>query len=196
VPIKEEAKSQQYLKQGKIISFATDTVYALACDAYNYEAIERIYQIKNRDRSKFLGVLISDFLALEKICYISNQEKEFLKNFYNQGLTLILDKKLKFPKYIGDEKSIAVRLANTEFSQNLAKNFDGTVAMTSLNIAGEKEITSFAEAWSNFSSKIDLIINDGVCKFQEPSTIIRFIDGKMRVLRQGVFKISSYLNQN
>jgi len=196
VSLKEETKSQQYLKQGKLISFATDTVYALACDAHNLEAIERIYQIKSRDRSKFLGVLVSDFLALEKICYISDQEREFLKNFYNQGLTLILDKRLKFPKYVGDEKSIAVRLANTKFSQNLAKNFDGIVAMTSLNIAGEKEITSFTEAWSNFSNKIDLIIDDGVCKFQEPSTIIRFIDGKMKVLRHGALKTSSYLSQN
>ena len=182
-------KSIKLLENGKIISFATDTVYALACDAYNCQAIEKIYQIKNRDRSKFLGILATDISTIEKICYLNTQEQQFLKKFYKKGLTLILNKKVKFPKYVGDKETIAIRLANTKFSFDLARKFNGIIAMTSLNIAGNKEIISFNEALQNFSDKIDLIIDDGICKWQKPSTIVKFVKGNIKVLREGCFTI-------
>jgi len=181
----------KHLKAGKLVSFATDTVYALACDANNSEAIEKIYQIKNRDRSKFLGILVSNVDCVEKICYISNREKSFLEENYDKGVTLILKKKIKFLKYIGDRQTISVRVAHNEYLKKLSENFNGLIAMTSLNLAGEKEIFSFQEAKKRFADQVDLIIDGGVCKFKNPSTIVKFIDGEMKILRKGVFpKIS------
>jgi L-threonylcarbamoyladenylate synthase len=189
-------RSIKILQKGGVISFATDTVYALACDAQNFEAIEKIYQIKNRDRSKFLGILVSKTSNVEKICHLSKQEKEFLEKFYDQGLTLILDKKIEFPKYIGDKKSIAIRVANNDFSKRLTKDFDGLIAMTSLNIAGKKEIISFKEAWHSFSDKIDFIVDSEGCKFQQQSTIVRFVDDKIKILRKGACNIFHLTNNS
>jgi len=175
------------LKKGGLISFATDTVYSIACDAQNETAIDKLYRVKNRDRTKFLGILVASVADVELICAMRDYEKEFLKKFYDKGLTMILPKKKVFPKYIGNSNTIAIRVANTDFSQKLASKFSGFIAMTSLNIGNQKEITTFRDADANFSDKLDIIIDGGTCKFGCPSTIVRFDNEEVDILRQGCF---------
>jgi tRNA A37 threonylcarbamoyladenosine synthetase subunit TsaC/SUA5/YrdC len=69
----------QYLKNGKVIAYPTDTVYGLGCDARNTKAIEKINKIKGERGIKPLLILISDFLMLKKYCFVNLEQMEYLK---------------------------------------------------------------------------------------------------------------------
>ena len=61
--------ASEFLRDGKIISFSTDTVYALAADASNFQAVETLYQIKNRDPEKPIAIFVKDLDAAKKIFF-------------------------------------------------------------------------------------------------------------------------------
>ena len=80
------------LKNGAVLVFPTDTVYGLICDAGNKKAVDKIYSIKKREKSKPLGVFVKDIKTIKNLAFIDS-EKELI--FKDNKITFILDAKKK-----------------------------------------------------------------------------------------------------
>ncbi len=191
--IKEKSKNAaeiaaSALKNHQVICFATETVYALACDASSDLAVARLYEIKKRDAKKPIAVFIKDLETAKKFLNFNALESKITQNFMPGMITLILEKKPNSsvsPLLNNNQNTLGLRIPNHKFCLELLANFDGIIAATSANISDQKEATNYSQAANYFENKIDLIIDGGDCQHKMASTVLRVIDDQIEILRQG-----------
>ncbi len=186
----------KFLREGKIISFATETVYGLACDAANEVAVENLYSLKKRDHTKAIAIFLKDFAIAKEIFEFDEYSKKIAQDFLPGPLTLVLKKKnlskIKFAKNLNlnDDIFLAFRISDNNFVKKLVKNYEGIMAVTSANISGQNPAVNDYEVEKYFvNSKLDLLIRSGECYSKLPSTVVKIIDGKVEILRQGTIII-------
>ena len=181
--------ASEFLHHGKVISFSTDTVYALAADASNFKAVEALYQIKNRDPKKPIAIFVKDLDAAKKIFFFDKKAEEIAKKFLPGALTLVLETRDKAFSYIASNLNqnsnnfLGFRVVDNFFVKELFKKFDGILAVTSANISGATAATNPDEI-KNTLPNIDLLI-EGEISHQPSSTVAKIIDNKITILRQG-----------
>jgi len=181
--------ASEFLHDGKIISFSTDTVYALASDASNFKAVEALYQIKNRDPKKPIAIFVKDLEAAKKIFFFEKKAEEIAKKFLPGALTLVLQTRDEAFLHIASnlnknsDNFLGFRVVDNFFVKELFKKFDGILAVTSVNISGAIAATNPDEI-KNIFPNIDLLI-EGEISHQPASTVAKIIDNKITILRQG-----------
>jgi L-threonylcarbamoyladenylate synthase len=199
------------LKNNQVICFATETVYALACDATSDVAVKRLYKIKQRDMKKPIAVFVKNLEAAKEFLNFNEIENKIAENFMPGMITLILNKKIipnqniKYRQNIKDgvlissflnknENTLGLRIPDHKFCLELLKNFNGVIAATSANISKEAAAIDFEQVKQYFSDKIDLIIDGGICKNKLSSTVLKVDDDQINILRQGLITKSQILN--
>ena len=188
----------EFLKAGKVIAFATDTVYGIACDANNDKAVESLYKIKNRNKKKPIAILLKDLKAAEKIFIFDETAKKIAKKFLPGALTIILKTKAGASKNISKKLNsnldgfLGFRIIDKEFIINLFQKFDGILALTSANISEQESATSASEVKKSFQDLDMLLIDGGKTKEKIASTIIKISNNKITLLRKG--KIDNFLD--
>ncbi|MFX1552358.1 MAG: L-threonylcarbamoyladenylate synthase [Promethearchaeota archaeon] len=197
---KELKEIEFYLKivveniiEGKIIAFPTDSVYGIGGDPQNLDVINRIYDIKFRDRSKGLLLLLSDYEEATRIAEFNDIAKKLANQYWPGQLTLILKK--KEPSFIPPEvtafqDTIGLRVPKNEIILKILQllksegHFGGIIG-TSANYTGEPPSISGEEVTKKIISPIDLIIDGGKSKSKLPTTIIDCSSQKIDFLRIG-----------
>ena len=109
------------LKNGGVIAFVTDTVWGLGCLPTSKDGVDKIYEIKGRDRSKPL-ILMSDKVEnlYPYVKEVPQQAREFVQKYFPGALTLVLEKSDKTEKYITAEKdTVGIRVPDNEFFKKL-----------------------------------------------------------------------------
>lgn len=179
------------LKSGGIISFATETVYALACDAGNDDAVKKLYHIKQRQKNKPIALMVKDLTTIKKN-FILNKEEEIVADKFMPGaITLILQKKdsdNQLSNLINEGSNMfGVRIPNHQFTLSLLKNFNDLIAATSSNISNQQPSINASDVISYFNNEIDLLIDGGICTQKIASTVVK-INGKqnIEILREGL----------
>lgn len=166
---------------GGIVVSPTDTVYGMLADAFNNDAVNRIYAIKEREKNKPLLVLLNN---LESVSKFSDKEvPDIIKKNIPGELTFIMSllEELKNTfSYLKD--TIALRIPNDEYMQFILKGTNPLVA-PSANPSGYGVILDGNELAELYKYKADLIVNAGVLENKMPSTLYDCIENK--VLRQG-----------
>ncbi len=173
------------LKEGGVVVMPTDTIYGILTSALLPNAVERIYEIREREKDKPCIILISDFKDLEKfgVEILDNQKEEVLKE-KDRALTFILDCNNENFTYLhrGGE-SLAFRIPkNLDLREFLAKT--GPLIAPSANKAGEKPASNIKQAEEYFGNLVDLYIDGGEI-ISLPSKIIKFEkDGTLNIIRE------------
>lgn len=186
----------EYVIEGKIVAFPTDSVYGLGGDPQNLDVIDKIYNLKFRDRSKGLLLLVSDIKEANKIAEFNLLGTKLAEHFWPGQLTLIL--KRKEPNIIpseltGSKNTIGVRVPSNKIILEILrilkkeKNFGGLIG-TSANYSGEPPSISGDEVAKKFLSPIDLIIDGGKSLSQVATTIVDCSSDKYEILRVGAIK--------
>jgi len=177
--------SQQYLSQGKIILYPTDTVWGIGCDATNSVAISKVYQLKKREESKSLIVLVSSLHMLKNYVKVSIKVKEILKNS-TKPTTIIYQNPKGFPKNaIAKDNTIAIRIVQDDFCRKLIKRFGKPIISTSANISGNPTPKSFKKIDTAILDNVDYIVDLHQHKVaNKSSTILKVIDDKIVILRK------------
>jgi len=184
-----------YLRSGKIIIIPTDTVYGLACDAKNKDAINRIFALKTRSNEKSLPVFISSFEMLDDVALIKNNlVQNFLKKFWPGALTAVLPARGWMPLEVrGGGLTIGVRMPNHRLTLDIIEEFGGPITGTSANLSGMPASGKIDEIISQFKHmplKPDLILDAGDLPESEPSTVVDCSLWPPRVLRAGAVELS------
>ena len=182
-----------WIMEGKLIGFPTNSVYGLGGDPLNPNLLERLYNIKFRSRSKGFLLLVCDFDEAFKIAKFNNTAKKLADHFWPGQLTLIL--KRKEPNIIPLEVTALQDTIGLRVPENgvilkileILKNkgrFGGIIG-TSANYSGESPSTSGAEVARKFLGTIDFIIDSGKSKSQIPTTIVDCTSDEVKFLRIG-----------
>jgi L-threonylcarbamoyladenylate synthase len=161
----------KHILSGKIFIYPTDTVYGLGCNAEDKKTVEKIKQIKKRDKDKPLSIIAPSKEWIKKHCVIDVKLNKYLPGPY----TLILRKKdPDFLNYVSPTEFIGVRIPTCPFSLQVSKAKVPFIS-TSVNFAGEPFATSIKEIPKQILKKADIIIDKGKLNGQ-PSILIK--DGK------------------
>ena len=172
------------IKNGGVVIFPTDTVYGIGCDPYNEDAVERIYQLKNRDSTKPLPILGYSKRILENIVEFDETTYRIAEKFWPGRLTIVLplkDDKLK--KLSRGTNTLAVRVPNNKCVLAFLKKCELVVG-TSANISGEEPFTDPQNIENDFID-CDIFLNDGIIHSSGASTVIKIENGEIKILRSG-----------
>lgn len=175
------------LQHGTIGIFPTDTVYGIGCNAFDDIAIHKLFELKNRDYSKPINVLISNISMLNELVEsISNKEQRLISAFWPGALTIIFNKKNSVSDILtSDLNTIGVRMPDNSITLDLIEYSGTPLATTSANISGEPAAIKTSEIYNNFNNKVDFIINGGTSNIGQASTVVQIIDDIPHILREG-----------
>jgi L-threonylcarbamoyladenylate synthase len=187
--------------EGKVIAFPTDSVYGIGGDPQNLEVIDRIYDIKFRDRTKGLLILVSDYEEANKIAQFTDTARKLADRYWPGQLTLILKKKepsIILPEVTAFQNTIGLRVPENEIILNIVKllkekGYFGGIIGTSANYSGEPPSLTGEEVSKKILGNIDLIIDGGKSKTKLPTTIIDCSTEKITFLRIGKISVEEIL---
>lgn len=175
------------IKSGLVLLHKTDTIWGLACDATNVDAINKIKTIKNRPDDKAFIILISDISQLsiyvEKVPDIAWDLVEFAE----KPLTVVYPKGKNLPKeLLAQDGSVAIRLVKDEHCKNLIYRFGKAIASTSANISGDKSPEKFEDIDEKIIKSADFVEKLTEREFvNNPSTIVKLgLGGEYTVIRK------------
>ena len=182
--------------EGKIIAFPTNSVYGLGGDPLNLEVLNRIYDIKYRDRSKGLLLLVADTEEAEKVADFNKTGYKLAERFWPGQLTLILKKKesnIIPPEVTVSKNTIGIRVPENEIILTILKKlklkgYFGGIIGTSANYSGEPPSISGDEVAKKFLMPIDLILDGGKTKTKVSTTILDCTSDYLKILRIGAVK--------
>lgn len=178
----------EVLRSGGVILYPTDTIWGLGCDATNAEAVKRVYEIKQREDSKSMLVLLENPNRI--ISYVEEApEVAFdIIEFATKPTTIIYDGAKNLARnLIAEDGSIGIRITDEEFSKNLIKRFRKPVVSTSANISGQPSPKHFGDISEEIKSKVDYIAYymQEETFTPEPSSIIKLGNsGVVEIIRK------------
>lgn len=175
------------LRNGGVLLYPADTIWGIGCDATNKDAIKKVYEIKGRDYTKPLIVLVSDITQLYKVVPSIHPRIETLLHFHERPLTVIYPGvNEEFSHLAASDGSIGVRIVKTGFCQHLLDAFENPLVSSSANLSGEPSPTTFGTISTEIIGKVDY----AVPAFTEkgltgmPSVIARYdANGELDFLR-------------
>ncbi|MBI2866959.1 MAG: threonylcarbamoyl-AMP synthase [Chloroflexi bacterium] len=172
------------LKRGGIVAFPTDTVYGLGCDAFNEQAVKRIYAVKRRPSTQGVPVHLARVEQVSIVAVeVSEAARRLMERFWPGALTIVLKKSAKVPDIVTGGPTIAVRVPDHPAPRALTEGLGWPIVGTSANAHGRPSPVSAEEVAAQLRD-VDLIVR-GECYRGVESTIVDCTGEKVRVLRWG-----------
>ncbi len=181
-------KAIEVLKQGGIILYPTDTIWGIGCDATNEEAVEKLYAIKQRDKSKSMLILLDNPVKVQTYIKDVPEIAWDLIDLAEKPLTIIFNEaKNLAPNLINKDGTIGIRITAEDFSRNLCMRFRKPIVSTSANIAGQEAPLNFNQIDPQIIDLVDYVVEyrqDEIYK-QTPSSIIKLgSSGEIEIIRK------------
>jgi len=175
------------LRQGGIVAFPTDTVYGLGTCANIGQAVERVYQIKERPRNMALPLLLADISQISEVAQPVPQIAWLLaRSFLPGALTMVLHRSNSVPDIIAaGGETVAIRIPAHSIPVALVEGVGAPIVGTSANLSSKPSALTADEVYSQFNDRIDLIIDGGRCPGGKESTIVDVTGETPVVLREG-----------
>ena len=188
LPIEESIdKAADLLKKGEIVAIPTETVYGLAGNGLNPQAVRKIFEAKGRPQDNPLILHISDMNMLESItAEIPPLGLVLAKAFWPGSLTMIFKKSDIVPTETnGGMDTVAVRMPNNSHTLELIRKCGFPLAAPSANISGLPSPTEAVHVLKDMNGRIPLILDGGECSCGVESTVVCFTEKGVRILRPG-----------
>lgn len=152
-------KACEVMRQGGIILYPTDTIWGIGCDATNEEAVKRVYELKQRDDSKSMLVLLDNPAKLQTYVQEVPDIAWDLIDLTDKPLTIIYDgAKNLATNLIAEDGSIGIRITSEAFSSELCRQYRKPIVSTSANISGEPAPDKFAHISDKIKEGTDYIV--------------------------------------
>ena len=171
------------MANGGIILYPTDTVYGLGANIFNNDAVKKIYEIKKRDQSKPLSVLVQDTNSLELIADLNKSSRAIVDKWLPGPFTFILNKKKVVSPYVSASTKVGVRIPDYKIARFLASLFP--ITTTSANLTNEDTLSNPQDILKQIGNDIDLVIDVGNLDKAKPSTVIDLSSSKPTLVRNG-----------
>ncbi len=180
-------RGAEVLSNGGLLIFPTETVYGIGVDAFNEEAINMLYQKKQRPLDKPLLMHINGIEMAESVAVLDDKARELIKKYTPGPLTLVVKKREGVPAIaVSNGETVGLRFPSNEYFIRLVKQFGRPIAATSANISGGKSVTE-ASSLDSVTACADLVIDGGECELGLESTIVSLVNETPKILRQGSF---------
>ncbi|MEE9913297.1 MAG: threonylcarbamoyl-AMP synthase [Deltaproteobacteria bacterium] len=186
-------KATDVLKDGGVIIYPTDTVYGLGCDLSNKKGIERIYEIKRRNKKRPLSFVCSDLKHISQYALVTDYAYKTMKRCLPGPYTFILEASRLVPKIILPKRpTTGIRVPDNEICLALIRELGQPIISTSVQTQDGEDLGNPAIINEYFGRIVDLIIDGGTI-IPEPSSVISLVDDTSEVLRIGKGDVSAFI---
>lgn len=181
------SEAAELLKAGELAAIPTETVYGLAANALDENAVRKIFEAKGRPQDNPLIVHIAELEMLPRLVReIPDLALRLAEKFWAGPLTMIFPKSDKIPSVTsGGLDTVAVRMPESGAARDIIKKCGFPLAAPSANISGKPSPTTARHVFEDMQGKIPLIIDGGECAVGVESTVICFEGNKIHILRPG-----------
>jgi tRNA threonylcarbamoyl adenosine modification protein (Sua5/YciO/YrdC/YwlC family) len=176
------------IRAGAVVVFPTETVYALACDATNPGAIEKIFQIKSRDQKKALSLLVADIETIERYAEVSLELRGLINKFSPGPITYVLDVRsnIGIPEALIKSSTLGFRIPNHQTALEILQKCGVPLIGTSVNKSGGIAATSIDKIGDEIKEKVDIILDGGESEIGISSTVVKIdLNNSVEILRDG-----------
>jgi tRNA threonylcarbamoyl adenosine modification protein (Sua5/YciO/YrdC/YwlC family) len=181
------------IRQGSVVGLPTDTFYGLAVDPYNLHAVERVYEIKGRERHKPLSLLIESVEQAEELAHELPDEFYLLaEKFWPGPLTIIVPAAPRLPlKVTANSGNIAVRMPDSAIALALVRALKCPITATSANLAGALECTTAEAVVEQMGDRVQVLVDGGTTPRSVATTIVNLTeDGRWSLQREGAIALA------
>ena len=157
--IEDIKKACQVMREGGVILYPTDTIWGIGCDATNEDAVRRVYEIKQRQDSKAMLVLVDSSVKVDFYVRDVPEVAWDLIDLADKPLTIIYSGARNLAaNLLAEDGSVGIRVTNEDFSKRLCQQFRKAIVSTSANISGQPSPKNFSEISEEVKSAVDYIV--------------------------------------
>lgn len=183
----EVAAAAYALRSGNLVVVPTETVYGLAADALNPDAIQRIFEAKGRPAWNPLIVHVASLAEVEKLAFSPPTLEQLGHAFWPGPLTVVLHKRALVPDIVtAGLATVAIRVPRHPLFLDVLREFGGAVAAPSANLFTELSPTSADQLSDRIRASAALVLDGGACEVGIESTVLDLSEEQPAVLRQGM----------
>ncbi len=173
------------LRKGGIVAYPTDTFYGIGCDIMNKKAIEKIYAIKQRDKTKPFSFICPDLKNISTYAKISNFAYRNMKRLLPGPYTFVLSGSRMVPKImLTKRKTAGIRVPNNQIALSLAKELGNPIISTSATDPDGNIFEDPSLLHDYFGNRLEAVIDGGPVP-GSPSSVISLIDDIPEIIRYG-----------
>lgn len=176
------------MREGGVILYPTDTIWGIGCDATNEDAVRRVYEIKQRQDSKAMLVLVDSSVKVDFYVRDVPEVAWDLIDLADKPLTIIYSGARNLAaNLLAEDGSVGIRVTNEDFSKRLCQQFRKAIVSTSANISGQPSPKNFSEISEEVKSAVDYIVGyrQEEISNPKPSSIIKLDKGRViKIIRE------------
>ena len=177
------------LKKGGIIAYPTDTFYGIGCDIMNKKAIEKIYLIKQRAKTKPFSFICPDLKHISEYAKVSNMAYRHMKRLLPGPYTFVLPGSKMVPKImLTKRKTAGIRVPDNQIAISLSQKLGTPIISTSATDPDGNVFEDASLLHDYFGSRLDMVIDGGPVP-NAPSSVISLVDDEPEILRAGAGEV-------
>jgi len=186
-------KAVDILRDGGVIIYPTDSVYGLGCALFNKKGIDRIYEIKRRNRKQPLSFVCADLKDISRYARVSDFAYKTMKRLLPGPYTFVLEASRLVPKVILPKRlATGIRVPDNEICLSLVRELGQPIISTSVTTEDGEILSDPADIKEKFGKRVDLIIDGGILASQ-PSSVISLVDDIIEIIRVGHGDVSTLI---
>ena len=175
------------LKSGGTILYPTDTIWGIGCDATNADAINKIFEVKKREKNKSMIILVESEKRLQDLVEVPEMAWEIM-DLSEKPVTIIYENPKGLPKEIlAEDGSIGIRLVKDNYLKKLIGKLNKPLVSTSANLSGDKSPMKFSDINDEIINSVDAVAeenHDKISEYSGSSVIRMWNDGRVKMLRK------------
>ncbi len=186
-------KAVEVLKEGGIIVYPTDTVYGMGCDLFNKQGIERIYELKRRNKKEPLSFICADLKDISNYALVSNYAYKTMRRLLPGAYTFVLEASRLVPKILlTKRRTVGIRVPDNKICLSLVTELGHPLINTSAKLEADEVLSDPFEIERKFKNNVNLVIDGGILA-SDQSSVISLIDDVPQVLRVGKGDVADFL---
>ncbi|MBB4806096.1 L-threonylcarbamoyladenylate synthase [Chryseobacterium defluvii] len=177
----------EILRSGGTILYPTDTIWGIGCDATNVEAINKIFEIKKREKNKSMIILVESEKRLQDLVDVPEMAWEII-DLSEKPVTIVYENPRGLPQeLLAEDGSIGIRLVKNDFCKKLITKLNKPLVSTSANFSGDKSPLKFSDISAEMIKLVDYAVEEDrekISKYPGSSVIKIWNDNRIKVLRE------------
>jgi len=185
------AEAAAIIRRGGVVAFPTETVYGLGADAFDQNAVRKIFEAKNRPPDNPLIIHIGDRAQIEMLAKeVPESAAALIDRFFPGPLTVVLKKKDAVPLIVSAGlETVGIRMPGNEITSAFLKECGVPVAAPSANISGRPSPTDWRAVQEDLDGRIDCILQGEATEVGIESTVVDCTKPVLKILRPGAVSI-------
>ena len=180
------AAAVDVLRGGGVVAYPTDTLYGLAVDPRSNDAVERLFDVKGRDRSQAIPLIAADLDQAQLAGRFAAAHLRLVEAFWPGPLTVVVTATPALSRPVASsDGTVGIRVPAHRLACELARAFGFCITATSANMSGEPASASPDVVARALAGRVDLLLDDGAAPGGDPSTIVAVRDGTPQLIRGG-----------